>query len=225
MSFNESSPIESKNATSSASSKTGVWEASRTSLGGLARAAGLYSTNPSHHQRIEEQPDSRQVLSLRRPASRMLIQPRAHVIGFYVFEFKLTRRTKCQEFAPGHPIRASSIWIAHTRSQELKEGLRGFGSGALDHPPPLRVNTSFPAWINQKVMFLRDKDWAQVVKTSYFPPSSLSYSGGPLEREACERASQANQPSRQGFRTISRKPSAFHKTGVHGGRQSGHQSR
>jgi hypothetical protein len=26
------------------------------------------------------------------------------------------------------PISASRIWIAHTRSQELKEGLRGFGS-------------------------------------------------------------------------------------------------
>ena len=44
MSFNESGLIESKNATISASSKTGVWEDSRTSLGGLARAAGLYST-------------------------------------------------------------------------------------------------------------------------------------------------------------------------------------
>jgi len=30
-------------------------------------------------------------------------------------------------------------------------------------------------------MFLRDKDWAQVVKTNHFPPS-LSYSGG-TERE------------------------------------------
>ena len=29
---------------------------------------------PSHHQGIEEQPDGRQVLPLRRPASRMLIQ-------------------------------------------------------------------------------------------------------------------------------------------------------
>src|SRR5260370_42576462 len=46
MSFNELGLIESKNATISASSKTGVWEDSRTSLGGLARAAGLYSTTP-----------------------------------------------------------------------------------------------------------------------------------------------------------------------------------
>ena len=46
MSFNESGFIESKNATTSASSKTRVWEDSRTSLGGLARAAGLYSATP-----------------------------------------------------------------------------------------------------------------------------------------------------------------------------------
>src|SRR6516164_6354032 len=46
MSFNEFGLIESKNATISASSKTGVWENSRTSLGGRARAAGLYSTTP-----------------------------------------------------------------------------------------------------------------------------------------------------------------------------------
>src|ERR1700726_104797 len=39
MSFNDSKLIESKNATISASSKTGVCEDSRTSLGGLARAA------------------------------------------------------------------------------------------------------------------------------------------------------------------------------------------
>ena len=38
--------IESKNVTISASSKTGVCEDSRTSLGGLARAARLYSTTP-----------------------------------------------------------------------------------------------------------------------------------------------------------------------------------
>ena len=46
MSFNDSKLIESKNATISASSKTGVWEDSRTSLGGLALATGLYSTTP-----------------------------------------------------------------------------------------------------------------------------------------------------------------------------------
>jgi hypothetical protein len=44
MSFNDSKLIESKNATISSSSKTGVWEDSRTSRGGLAREAGLYST-------------------------------------------------------------------------------------------------------------------------------------------------------------------------------------
>ena len=43
-SFSDSELIESKNTTISASSKTGVREDSRTSLGGLARAAGLYST-------------------------------------------------------------------------------------------------------------------------------------------------------------------------------------
>jgi len=73
MSFKEFGPIESKNATISASSKTGVWKDSRTSLGGLARAAGLYSTYPSHHQGIEGQPDGRQVLPLRRPASRSFL--------------------------------------------------------------------------------------------------------------------------------------------------------
>src|SRR4029077_20217432 len=67
--------------------------------------------------------------------------------------------------------------------------------GALDHPPPLRGETSFSAWIIQKVTFLRDKDWPQVVKTTHFPPHYLTL-GGPLQREACERASQANQRSR-----------------------------
>jgi hypothetical protein len=46
MSFNESKLIESKNATTSASSTTGVWEDSLTSRGGLAPTAGLYSTTP-----------------------------------------------------------------------------------------------------------------------------------------------------------------------------------
>src|ERR1700730_13842577 len=46
ISFNEFGFMEPKNATISTSSKTGVWEDSRTSLGGLARAAGLYSTTP-----------------------------------------------------------------------------------------------------------------------------------------------------------------------------------
>ena len=46
MPFNEFGLIESKNATISVSSKTGVWEDSRTSLGGLARAAEFYSTTP-----------------------------------------------------------------------------------------------------------------------------------------------------------------------------------
>jgi hypothetical protein len=41
--------------------------------------------------------------------------------------------------------------------------------GALDHPPRFPVDTSFPAWFNQKVMVLRDKDWPQVVKTNHFP--------------------------------------------------------
>ena len=95
----------------------------------LGAASGIVLNYPSHHQRIEEQSDGRQVLSLRRPASRMLIQPGAYVIGFYVFELKLTCRTKSQKEAPRHPVRASRIGIAHTRSQELKEGLRGFGSG------------------------------------------------------------------------------------------------
>ena len=54
--------------------------------------------------------------------------------------------------------------------------------GALDHMPPFQVDTSFPAWIIQKVMFLRDKDWAGVVKTIHFPPS-LFYSGVTSERE------------------------------------------
>jgi hypothetical protein len=39
------------------------------------------------------------------------------------------------------------------------------------------------------------------------------------------RASQANQRSREGFRAISRKPSAFLETGLLGERQSGDQSR
>jgi hypothetical protein len=39
-------------------------------------------------------------------------------------------------------------------------------------------------------------------------------------REPCERATQGNQRSRQGFRAISRKPSALHETGLRGRRQS-----
>jgi hypothetical protein len=39
-----------------------------------------------------------------------------------------------------------------------------------------------------KVMFLRDKDWAQVVKTNHFPPHylTLGYSG---ERQTAKRVS------------------------------------
>jgi hypothetical protein len=43
-------------------------------------------------------------------------------------------------------------------------------------------------------MFLRDKDWAQVVKTNHFPPITILLLGEEpreREREACERASQA----------------------------------
>jgi hypothetical protein len=58
MSFNESGLIESKNATISASSNTGVWEDSRTSLGGLVRAAGLYSTTSSGNRRATGRPPS-----------------------------------------------------------------------------------------------------------------------------------------------------------------------
>ena len=79
----------------------------------------------------EEQPDSRQVLPLRRSASRMLIQPCPHVIGLYTLEFQPAGRTKCQKGAPGHPISASCIGIAHPSSQEFQEGFRDFASGRL----------------------------------------------------------------------------------------------
>jgi len=39
--------------------------------------------------------------------------------------------------------------------------------GTASLPPEWRLH--FLAWIIQKVMFLRDKDWAQVVKTNHFP--------------------------------------------------------
>jgi hypothetical protein len=65
MSFNEFGLIESRNATISASSKTGVWEDSRTNLGGLARGGWIILNNSSHHQRIKEPPAGRQVLPLR----------------------------------------------------------------------------------------------------------------------------------------------------------------
>ena len=59
--------------------------------------AWIILNNPSHHQGIEEQSDGRQVLPLRRPASRMLIQPCPHVIGLYTLELELSGRTKYQE--------------------------------------------------------------------------------------------------------------------------------
>jgi hypothetical protein len=55
------------------------------------------------------------------------------------------------------------------------------------------MDTSFPAWIIQKVMFLRDKDWAGVVKTIHFSPALFLLWA--TSREACERKIQANQRS------------------------------
>ena len=46
--------------------------------------------------------------------------------------------------------------------------------------PP--VKTSFSAWITQKVMFLRDRDWAQVVKTNHFPRITILLWGTFRER-------------------------------------------
>src|SRR4029077_13471845 len=97
ISFNDSKVIESKNATISASSNTGVWGGFSNQPRWRGPGRWIILNNPSHHQRIKEQPDGRQVLPLRRPASRMLIQPGPHVIGFYVFELKLTCRTKSQK--------------------------------------------------------------------------------------------------------------------------------
>jgi hypothetical protein len=74
-----------------------VAEYSRTSLGGLARAAGLYSTTPRIISESKSNRTAAKVLPLRRPASRMLIQPRAHVIGLYTLKLELTGRTKCQK--------------------------------------------------------------------------------------------------------------------------------
>jgi hypothetical protein len=73
MPFNILGLMDARKAAISACSKTGVRDDSLTNLGGLARAAGLYSTHPAHHQVIEEQSDRRQVLPLSRLASRMLI--------------------------------------------------------------------------------------------------------------------------------------------------------
>jgi hypothetical protein len=56
------------------------------------------------------------------------------------------------------------------------------------------METPFSAWFIQKVMFLRDKDWAQVVKTNHYLPHH--YFGESSKREACERTSQANQRGR-----------------------------
>jgi hypothetical protein len=58
MSFNDSKLIDSKNATISASSKTGVWDDSRTSLGGLARAADeRWRPSASHYLRLKVKND------------------------------------------------------------------------------------------------------------------------------------------------------------------------
>jgi hypothetical protein len=65
----------------------------------LGPGGWIILNDPSHHQRIEEQSDGGQVLSLRRPASRMLIQPCPHVIGLYTLEFQHAGRTKCQKCA------------------------------------------------------------------------------------------------------------------------------
>jgi hypothetical protein len=50
------------------------------------------------------------------------------------------------------------------------------------------VETSFSAWIVQKVMFLRDKDWAGVVKTIHFPPSLFLLWGETREKRVSAQA-------------------------------------
>jgi hypothetical protein len=62
----------------------------------LGAGSWIILNDPSHHQRIKEQPDGRQVLPLRRPASRMLIQPCPHVIGLYTLKFESAGRTKAK---------------------------------------------------------------------------------------------------------------------------------
>jgi hypothetical protein len=75
MSFNEFGLIESKNAYDFDLFK----DRSLRGFSNKPRRSGpggwIIFNDPSHHQRIEEQPDGRQMLPLRRPASRMLIQP------------------------------------------------------------------------------------------------------------------------------------------------------
>ena len=93
MSFNDSKFIESKNATISAPSNR--------SMGGFPnqpRRPGpgrwIIFNDPSHHQRIKEQPDGRQVLPLRRPALEGL---RPSTRRVYVAGAKAAIRAACLE--------------------------------------------------------------------------------------------------------------------------------
>jgi hypothetical protein len=135
------------------------------------------------------------------------------VIGFYVFKFKLTGRTKSKERTPGNPISAPCIGIAHPRSQQLKEGLRGLARvdseipskrskearstapvsvcetpcvigdalrGLLSREPPRLAALFFLTERRLhfrlgffKLMFLRDKGSAQVVKTNHYLPITI----------------------------------------------------
>ena len=91
---------------------------------------------------------------------------------------------RSQRFCSGHPE------VPSIDQREPKPPLRALSAILLRHrpfgrgfcadplaPPPLlflpRVETSFSAWITQSDV-LRDKDWAQVVKTNHFPPSLFS---------------------------------------------------
>jgi len=54
---------------------------------------------------------------------------------------------------------------------------------AVEHSPTAsKVDTSFPHLDYSKVMFLRDKDWAGVVKTIHFPSVTIFTLGGYFEK-------------------------------------------
>jgi hypothetical protein len=94
MPFNELGPIESKNATISASSKTGVWEDSRTNLGGLARDYTQLPLASRANQRAPGGPPSVVFELICFPDADPTMPPRDRPLHSQV---RADDRTKCQK--------------------------------------------------------------------------------------------------------------------------------
>ena len=86
-----------------------------------------------------------------------------------------------------------------------------------------RVEISFPAWIIQKVMFLRDKDWRSV-KTNHISPITITLGETSREKRVSAQAKPISEVVKDFEQSLENlRPST--RAGLRGGRQSGDQSR